>query len=161
MKNETIYKANFLRQNINGLKKAIIDFKEKQKVLKVFLVKCEEKGEYENHLVRGSVYEHITDMSSMEYFSSKILIDSLSKMTVHITDELADVVGKGPMPRTEVTKKIWVYIKQHNLQDPQAKRMIKPDAKLAKVLGSMDPIDMFQMTKKLSQHIKEIATSVK
>ncbi|HXF28821.1 MAG TPA: SWIB/MDM2 domain-containing protein [Chlamydiales bacterium] len=73
---------------------------------------------------------------------------------VNVSDALAEVVGRGPMPRTEVTKKLWDYIKKHKLQDPNAKRFINPDAKLAKVVGSQK-IDMFQMTKKVNVHVKE------
>lgn len=73
---------------------------------------------------------------------------------VEITDELAAVVGAGPLPRTEIIKKLWVYIKKHNLQDTKNKRNIIPDEKLAKVFGSKNAIDMFQMTKKVSMHIK-------
>lgn len=74
---------------------------------------------------------------------------------VQVSDTLAEVVGAGPMPRTEVTKKLWDYIKKHKLQDPKNKRNINPDAKLAKVLGSTQPIDMFKMTSKISKHLKE------
>jgi chromatin remodeling complex protein RSC6 len=72
---------------------------------------------------------------------------------VVVSATLADVVGNGPMPRTEVTKRLWDYIKKHKLQDPKAKRFINPDDKLAKVLGGRDQIDMFQMTKKISAHL--------
>jgi len=74
---------------------------------------------------------------------------------VQVSDTLAEVVGRGPMPRTEVTKKLWDYIKKHKLQDPVAKRFINPDEKLGKVLGSKSKIDMFQMTKKVNQHLKD------
>lgn len=73
---------------------------------------------------------------------------------VQISEELADIVGKGPMPRTEIIKKLWEYIKKHKLQDTKNKRNINPDAKLGKVLGNQT-IDMFKMTSKLSKHIKE------
>ena len=59
------------------------------------------------------------------------------------------------MARTEVTKKLWDYIKKHKLQDSQNKRVINPDQKLAKALGSSQPIDMFKMTSKLAKHLKE------
>ncbi|AHK63812.1 hypothetical protein BOKEGFJH_00941 [Chlamydia avium] len=72
---------------------------------------------------------------------------------VNISSELAAIVGKGPMPRTEIVKKVWEYIKKHNLQDPKNKRNILPDSNLAKVFGSSSTIDMFQMTKALSRHI--------
>ncbi|MCP5469107.1 MAG: hypothetical protein H7A36_01205 [Chlamydiales bacterium] len=73
---------------------------------------------------------------------------------VNISDDLKAVVGPGPMPRTEIIKKLWVYIKKHNCQDTKNKRNIIPDEKLAKVFGSKNAIDMFQMTKKVSKHIK-------
>ena len=78
---------------------------------------------------------------------------------VQISDTLADVIGRGPMPRTEVTKRLWDYIKKNKLQDPKAKRMINPDEKLSRVLGTRQQIDMFQMTKKVSSHIKEMEMS--
>lgn len=74
---------------------------------------------------------------------------------VNISDTLAEIVGAGPMPRTEVTKKVWEYIKKHKLQDQKNKRNINPDAKLGKVLGSSASIDMFKMTSKIAKHIKE------
>jgi len=70
-----------------------------------------------------------------------------------ISDTLAAVVGKGPMPRTEVTKKLWAYIKRKKLQDPKNKRNIIPDESLAKVFGSKKAINMFQMTKLVSKHL--------
>jgi len=70
-----------------------------------------------------------------------------------VSATLADVVGKGPMPRTEVTKKLWAYIKRKKLQDPKNKRNIIPDEKLAKVFGSKRAINMFQMTKLVSKHL--------
>lgn len=74
---------------------------------------------------------------------------------VEISAELAEIVGRGPMPRTEVTKKVWDYIKKNKLQDKENRRMINPDAKLAKVFGSSKQIDMFKMTSKISSHLKE------
>ncbi len=74
---------------------------------------------------------------------------------VQVSDTLAEVIGAGPMARTEVTKKLWDYIKKHKLQDQKNKRNINPDQKLAKVFGSSQPIDMFKMTSKVSKHLKE------
>lgn len=70
-----------------------------------------------------------------------------------ISEELAAVVGKGPMPRTEVTKKIWVYIKKNKNQDPENMRNIIPDDNLAKVFGTKKPVNMFQMTKLINKHL--------
>ena len=72
---------------------------------------------------------------------------------VNVSADLAAIVGTGPMPRTEIIKKIWDYIKKNNLQDPTNKRNINPDDKLAKDFGSKNAVDMFQMTKLVSKHI--------
>ena len=70
-----------------------------------------------------------------------------------VSDELAVVVGKGPMPRTQVVKKLWVYIKKHKLQDPKNKRNIKADADLKEVFGGKGTVNMFEMTKLVSKHL--------
>ena len=73
---------------------------------------------------------------------------------MQVSDELAAVVGKGPLPRTEVTKKLWAYIKTNKCQDQKNKRNIIPDDKLAKVFGgSKKAINMFEMTKLVSKHL--------
>jgi chromatin remodeling complex protein RSC6 len=66
---------------------------------------------------------------------------------------LAAVVGAMPLPRTEVVKKVWDYIKKNKLQDPINKRMINADEKLKKVFGKPQ-VSMFEMTKIISQHLK-------
>ena len=66
---------------------------------------------------------------------------------------LAAVIGAAPIPRTEVTKKIWEYIKKHNLQDPANKRNINADAKLRPLFGK-DQVSMFELTKIVSTHLK-------
>lgn len=70
-----------------------------------------------------------------------------------VSADLAVVVGKGPMPRSEVVKKLWVYIKGKNLQDPTNKRNIVADAALKKVFGGKDVVNMFEMTKLVSVHL--------
>ncbi len=70
-----------------------------------------------------------------------------------ISDELALVVGKGPMPRSEVVKALWVYIKKHDLQDPTNKRNINGDAALVAVFGGKKTVTMFEMTKLVSKHL--------
>ena len=67
---------------------------------------------------------------------------------------LAAVVGGMPMPRTEVTKKIWDYIKKNKLQDQQNKRLINADDKLKAVFGGKNKVSMFEMTKLVSNHLK-------
>ena len=72
---------------------------------------------------------------------------------MQVSEELAAVVGRGPLPRTEVTKKIWAYIKTNKCQDTKNKRNINPDEKLAKVFGAKKTINMFEMTKLVSKHL--------
>ena len=72
---------------------------------------------------------------------------------MNISDDLAEVVGKGPMPRSEVVKKLWVYIKKHDLQDPKNKRNINADANLKKVFDGKATVNMFEMTKLVSKHL--------
>jgi chromatin remodeling complex protein RSC6 len=67
---------------------------------------------------------------------------------------LAEVVGSKPIPRTEVTKKLWAYIKKNGLQDPKNKRMINADAKLKAVFGGKSSANMFEMTKLVGKHLK-------
>ena len=73
---------------------------------------------------------------------------------LNLSPELEAVVGKGPMPRTEVVKQLWVYIKKHNLQNPTNKRNIVADAKLKPIFGGKGEINMFEMTKLVSGHLK-------
>jgi chromatin remodeling complex protein RSC6 len=72
---------------------------------------------------------------------------------LNVSDELADVIGPGPMPRMDVVKKIWVYIKKNNLQNPNNKRNIIADEKLLKVFGGKKEVSMFEMTKLVSKHL--------
>jgi chromatin remodeling complex protein RSC6 len=74
--------------------------------------------------------------------------------SLNLSADLEAVVGKGPMPRTEVVKQLWVYIKKHNLQNPKNKRNILADAKLLPVFGGKKEITMFEMTKLVSNHLK-------
>jgi upstream activation factor subunit UAF30 len=67
---------------------------------------------------------------------------------------LAAVVGPDPLPRTEVTKKIWDYIRKHNLQDPNDKRTIRADDKLTPIFGGKASVSMFEMTKLVNSHLK-------
>jgi upstream activation factor subunit UAF30 len=67
---------------------------------------------------------------------------------------LAEVVGTKPIPRTEVTKRLWAYIKKNKLQDAKNKRMIKADAALKPVFGGKATVNMFEMTKLVGKHLK-------
>ena len=67
---------------------------------------------------------------------------------------LGAVVGTKPIPRTEVTKKIWAYIKKNKLQDSKNRRMINADESLKGVFGGKKQVTMFEMTKLVSKHLK-------
>jgi len=68
--------------------------------------------------------------------------------------QLATVVGGTPMPRTEVTKKLWAYIKRKGLQDQKNRRMINSDDSLRPIFGGKAQVSMFDMTKMVSKHLK-------
>ena len=67
---------------------------------------------------------------------------------------LSEIVGSKPIPRTEVTKKLWAYIKKNGLQDKKNKRMIIADAALKPVFGGKATVNMFDMTKLVGKHLK-------
>jgi len=67
---------------------------------------------------------------------------------------LAAVVGASPLPRTQLTKKLWAYIKRRGLQDKKNRRMINADDALKKVFGGRSQVNMFAMTKLVSKHVK-------
>jgi len=73
---------------------------------------------------------------------------------MQITPALGAVIGAGPYPRTEVTKKLWAYIKKHGLQDSKNRRNINADEKLKEVFGGKKQVSMFDMTKLVSKHLK-------
>ena len=70
-----------------------------------------------------------------------------------ISEELAMVIGKGPMPRSEVVKKLWVYIRKEKLQDAVNKRNINADENLKKVFAGRKTVSMFEMSKLVSAHL--------
>lgn len=80
-------------------------------------------------------------------------VNSAFMKPMTVSEDLAAVVGKGPMPRSEVVKGLWAYIKKNNLQDPKNKRNINADDKLKKVFGGKAMVNMFEMTKLVSKHL--------
>lgn len=80
-------------------------------------------------------------------------VNSAFMKPMTVSADLAAVIGDGPMPRSEVVKKLWVYIKANNLQDPANKRNINADEKLKKVFGGKAVVNMFEMTKLVSKHL--------
>ena len=73
---------------------------------------------------------------------------------MNVSPALGAVIGNSPAPRTEVTKKIWAYIKKNDLQDSKNRRMINADDKLLAVFGGKKQVSMFEMTKLVSKHLK-------
>ncbi|HAM51883.1 MAG TPA: hypothetical protein DCP92_14795 [Nitrospiraceae bacterium] len=71
------------------------------------------------------------------------------------SDALAKIVGNKPIPRTEITKKLWEYIKKNKLQDAKDKRNINADANLLAVFGGKKQVSMFDMTKLVSKHLSQ------
>ena len=74
---------------------------------------------------------------------------------VNITPELAKIVGKDSMPRTEIVKKIWDYIKKKDLQDKKNRRMINADEQLKVVFKGKDQVSMFELAKIVNNHVKK------
>ncbi len=74
---------------------------------------------------------------------------------LNLSEDLENVVGKGPMPRGQVMKKIWEYIKKNNLQNPENKRNIIADEKLLPLFDGKKEVSMFEMTKLISKHITD------
>jgi len=72
---------------------------------------------------------------------------------VQPSEELAEIVGMQPLPRSELTRKLWAYIKENALQDQDNKRMIKADARLKPVFGGRAEVNMFEMTKLVNKHV--------
>lgn len=72
---------------------------------------------------------------------------------MNVSADLEKIVGKGPMPRSEVVKKLWVYIKSNKLQDEKKKRNIIADANLKVIFGGKAVVDMFEMTKLVAKHL--------
>ena len=72
---------------------------------------------------------------------------------LNVSSQLATVVGKGPMPRSEVVKKLWEYIRKNKLQDAVNKRNINADTNLKTVFGGKAVVNMFEMTKLVSKHL--------
>jgi upstream activation factor subunit UAF30 len=81
-------------------------------------------------------------------------INSALAKPLNLSPELEAVVGKGPLPRTQVVKKLWEYIKANNLQNPANKRNILADDKLKAIFGGKGEVTMFEMTKLVSAHMK-------
>ncbi len=72
---------------------------------------------------------------------------------MNLSPQLQDIIGPGPMSRAEVTKALWAYIKENNLQDENDKRTIVADEKMKKIFDGQEKVNMFEMTKLVSKHL--------
>jgi len=68
-------------------------------------------------------------------------------------EKLALIIGSDPLPRTEVTRKVWEYVRSHNLQDPENKTFIRADDQLKPIFDGKDRVSMFEMTKLVFRHV--------
>lgn len=100
----------------------------------------------------GACQNYMLDLNSL-FFKNLVMAASGLSKPMNLSPELQDIVGSGPMPRTEVTKKLWEYIKANNLQNPENKREIIADEKLKKIFDGQDKVSMFEMTKLVSKHL--------
>ena len=99
-------------------------------------------------------YGILNRWSSINTIKPIMAINSALSKPLNLSAELEAVVGKGPLPRTEVVKQLWVYIKKNNLQNPANKRNILADEKLKAIFGGKAEVTMFEMTKLVSAHMK-------
>jgi chromatin remodeling complex protein RSC6 len=101
----------------------------------------------------SALIERINGRKSMATKAKKRKPNAAFMKPMSTSSTLAAVIGSGAMPRTEVTKKLWAYIKKNGLQDSKNRRMINADDKLKAVFGGKSQVSMFDMTKLVSKHL--------
>lgn len=99
-------------------------------------------------MVAKSKKRNKTPKAAVRAFTSE------SKGLVQPSTALAAIIGNEPLPRTEVTKRVWDYIKINDLQDPSDKRRIKADPKLRVVFGNQDNVGMFELSRHVNRHLE-------
>jgi len=111
-----------------------------------------------NHLDElESKYSHHTKTAyvAKKKGGKKSRVGGRQQAVYAISDALAAIVGKGPLSRPEITKKLWAYIKENGCQDSKNRRLICPDAALSQVFGNPEPLDMMQLARVISAHISK------
>ena len=103
--------------------------------------------------VKKAAPKKVAPKKTVKKAAKKSSVNSAFMKPMTISSDLAMVVGKGPMPRSEVVKKLWVYIKKNDLQDAKNKRNINADENLKKVFAGKKVVNMFEMTKLVSKHL--------
>jgi chromatin remodeling complex protein RSC6 len=138
--------------------KAIVPFRDKSDEMTQMVAlqgnMCQDYSRYTNINIKIN-FRHSEGLTPKLGRSIKIMpgkANSAFMKPLKLTADLEAVVGKGPMPRSEVVKKLWAYIKKNNLQNPKNKRNIIADAKLKLVFGKGE-VNMFEMTKLVSKHL--------
>ncbi len=96
----------------------------------------------------------MADETSTPKAKSKRAPSAAFMKPVQPDEKLAAVIGNQPLPRTDITRKIWDYIRSHNLQDPKQKTFINADETLKQVFDGKDRVSMFEMTKLIFGHVK-------
>ena len=124
-------------------------------VLSTVFYRCKECGKITCPACQNSDAKKCVECAPLRFRNSKGAIrpNALFSQPMRLSPQLAQVVGEGPMPRSEVTKQMWVYIKGHGLQDSENRRMINADEKLAAVFNGKKQVDMFEMTALVAKHI--------
>ncbi len=141
-------------------KKAAVKKTAKKKVVKKTAVKkTAKKKVVKKAAVKKTAKKKVAKKAAVKKTAKKKVVKKKRKPSaafmkpMEISDALAKVVGSKPLPRTEVTKKLWVYIKKNKLQDAANKRMIVADANPKAVFGGKKKVSMFEMTKLVSNHL--------
>lgn len=124
-------------------------------VLSAVFYKCKECGEITCPACQNTEDKKCIDCAPTKPQNANRELKPNARFTrpMRLSPQLAQIVGEGPMPRTEVTKQMWVYIKRHGLQDSENKRMINADEKLAALFNGKKQVNMFEMTTLVAKHI--------
>lgn len=124
-------------------------------VLSAVFYKCKECGKITCPACQNNDEKKCIECAPLRFRDSKgeIRPNALFSQPMRLSPQLAQIVGEGPMPRSEVTKQMWVYIKGHGLQDSENKRMINADEKLTAVFNGKKQVNMFEMTALVAKHI--------
>ena len=96
---------------------------------------------------------HVGGMAEADPPKSKRPPGAAFMKPVKPDEKLAAIIGDQPIPRTEVTRKVWDYVRSHNLQDPANKTFIQADDSLRQVFGGKDRVSMFEMTRLVFEHV--------
>ena len=135
-------------------KRKVTKKKAKRKVAKKKVAKKKAKKKVAKRKVAKKKKKVVRKKKKVAKKKSKRKPNAAFMRPMKLSAALQEVVGRKDIPRTEVTKKLWIYIKKHNLQDPKNRRNIIADAKMKPLFGGKRVVSMFEMTKLVSKHMK-------